>query len=388
MNADRACECSKVELDLFSVPPLNTSMERSNQCVYHPISSLTDSGPIEFNVSGSSDEYIDIGRTMLYIKLQVTQKNSNDLIDTAKVAPVNLLFPSLFSQIDIKLKDTLITPSAHTYPYKAYLETLLSYGNDAKESQLSSELWNTDVGDFNAVDPYAEGNDNTGMKNRAYYIAKSKTLELMGRPHCDLFLQDRYLINGVDMYVKLIRSNETFHLMSIDDNVATKILDARLHVRKVKIHLTIALQHSKLLDTGTTVKYPIRRSVVSSFTIPKGSLSFNKENVVTGQMPRRIVIGFVRNAAFNGSFKINPFNFEHFQLDYLSLNVGSQIFPSHPLKPDFENDECIRSYMTLFEGTGMLNDNRGHGVTREQFRKGYTLYAFDMTPDMCEGSHL
>ena len=34
--------------------------------------------------------------------------------------------------------------------------------------------------------------------------------------------------------------------------------------------------------TDTTVKYPIRRSVVSSFTIPKGSLSFNKENVVTG----------------------------------------------------------------------------------------------------------
>ena len=71
------------------------------------------------------------------------------------------------------------------------------------------------------------------------------------------------------------------------------------------------------------------------------------------------------NAAFTGHFQLNPFNFE--QLDYLSLNVASQIFQSHPLKPDFENDECIRSYMTLFEGTGMLNDNRGHGITRDQF---------------------
>ena len=388
MNANKLCECSKVELDLFSVPPLNTSMERSNQCIYHPISSLSDSGPIEFNVSGSSDEYIDLGRTMLYIKLQVTKKNGESLEDTAKVAPVNLLLHSLFSQIDIKLRDTLITPSVHTYPYKAYLETLLSYGTDAKESQLSSELWNADVGGFNVLDPYGDTNNNTGMKNRASYIAKSKTLELMGRPHCDIFLQDRYLINGVDMYVKLIRSNEMFHLMSADENVVTKILDAHLHVRKVKIHPTIALQHGKLLDQGTTIKYPIRRSIVSSFTIPTGNLSFNKENVVSGQIPRRIVIGFVNNAAFNGSFKINPFNFQHYHLDYLSLNTGSQNFPSQALKPDFENEDYMRSYMTLFEGTGMLNTDRGHGVTRQQFLCGYTLYAFDLTPDMCEGSHL
>jgi hypothetical protein len=38
--------------------------------------------------------------------------------------------------------------------------------------------------------------------------------------------------------------------------------------------------------------------------------------------------------------------------------------------------------MTLFEGTGMLNENRGHNITRENYPKGFTLYAFDLTSDM------
>jgi hypothetical protein len=44
--------------------------------------------------------------------------------------------------------------------------------------------------------------------------------------------------------------------------------------------------------------------------------------------------------------------------------------------------------MTLFEGTGMLNDDRGHGVLRANYKNGFALYAFDLTPDMTEGSHV
>lgn len=388
MNVKGVCECSKAELDLFSVPPLNTSMERGDQCIYHPISSLSDSGPIEFNVNASTEEYIDLGRTQLYVKLQVTATDGGNLKANAKVAPVNLLLHSLFSQVDVKLRDTLITPSVNTYPYQAYLETLLSYGNDAKESQLSSELWWSDHYDFNNADIYNEDHKNHGMKKRSEFISESKTLELMGRLHCDIFLQDRYLLNGVDMHVKLIRSNEMFHLLSADGAFNTKILGVSLHVRKVKINPNIALMHSKQLDQGQLAKYPIRRSVVSTFTIPAGNFSFNKENVVSGQLPRRIVIGFVNNAAFNGDFKLNPYNFEHFDLDYLSLNMGSQSFPSQPLKPDFKNGDYLQAYMTLFQGTGMLHADRGHGIQRAHYCHGYTLYVFDLTADMCEGSHM
>ena len=41
------------ELDVFSIPPTQTSIEYGNYVEYHPLSSITDSGPIEFDVSSS-----------------------------------------------------------------------------------------------------------------------------------------------------------------------------------------------------------------------------------------------------------------------------------------------------------------------------------------------
>ena len=32
-------------------------------------------------------------------------------------------------------------------------------------------------------------------------------------------------------------------------------------------------------------------------------------------------------------------------------------------------------------------DNQGNGITREQYRNGYTLFVFDLTPDLCLGDH-
>ena len=48
---------------------------------------------------------------------------------------------SLFSQVDVSLNGTFVTPSTNTYPYRAYIKTLLSHGAEAKNSQLTSVLW-------------------------------------------------------------------------------------------------------------------------------------------------------------------------------------------------------------------------------------------------------
>ena len=73
------------------------------------------------------------------------QNTGVDLTDDAAVGPRNLFLHSMFSQVDVSLNGTLITPSTNTYPYRAMIETLLSYGEDAKKSQLSSALFYKDV---------------------------------------------------------------------------------------------------------------------------------------------------------------------------------------------------------------------------------------------------
>ena len=55
-------ECTKSELDLFTIPATQTSITKGQWIEYHPLSNITDTGPIEFNVSGTGEEYMDLDR--------------------------------------------------------------------------------------------------------------------------------------------------------------------------------------------------------------------------------------------------------------------------------------------------------------------------------------
>jgi len=68
---------------------------------YHPLTMLADGSPIEFDVSGTGDDYVDFGNTLLYVKAKVTQADGTDLAPNEVVGPVNLFLHSLFSQVDI-----------------------------------------------------------------------------------------------------------------------------------------------------------------------------------------------------------------------------------------------------------------------------------------------
>ena len=145
-------ECTKSELDLFSVLPTQTSIEAGTYCDYHPLTSVVDGGPIEFDVAGNGESYLDLSNTYLYVKAKVTRPNGNDLEDANVVAPVNNFLHSLFSQVDIALNGTQITSATNTYPYRAMIESLLSYGTDAKKTQLTSALFFKDTaGEMNAI---------------------------------------------------------------------------------------------------------------------------------------------------------------------------------------------------------------------------------------------
>ena len=60
----RSQHCGKSELDLFLAPTVQTNIERGQWIEYFPVSNITDSGPIEFNVSGSGDEFTDLRQAL------------------------------------------------------------------------------------------------------------------------------------------------------------------------------------------------------------------------------------------------------------------------------------------------------------------------------------
>jgi hypothetical protein len=353
---------------------------------YHPLTSVADGSPIEFDISGTGEDYIDFANTMLYVKVKITAQNGNDLAVDAAVGPTNLFLHSLFSQVDISLNGTLITSSTNTYPYRSMFETLLSYGEDAKTSQLTSSLFYKDqAGRMDSVD-FAAGAVNAGLAKRREFSARSHVFDMMGRLHADIFFQERYMLNEVGVKIKLVRSKDAFCLMGADA-FKVKIVQACLFVRKVKLMPSVFLAHARTLERGTA-KYPIRRVVCKSFTVPQNYLDVSHEKLFSGQIPTRIVIGLVTNQAFNGRFGSNPFNFQHFGLSEIALYLdGQQQHVVRPIQPNYELGQYIRAYDSLFAGTGKLYRDEGLFISRDDYGSGYALYVFDLTADLGEDDH-
>ena len=159
---------------------------------------------------------------------------------------------SLFSQVAVYLNDTLVTPSSNTYPFRAYVDTVLSYGAETKNTQLTSQMWYKDTaGHMNAT---TVDGGNTGLIERQRHIAESRFAEMMGRLHVDLFLQDRFLLNGVSVKIRLVRSKDAFSLMAGGQNPDYKvqIVDAVLFARICSngSHKSLGKRDSQISDTS------------------------------------------------------------------------------------------------------------------------------------------
>ena len=103
------------------------------------------------------------------------------------------------------------------------------------------------------------------------------------------------------------------------------------------------------------------------------------------QIPKCIVIGFVKNRGINGTYQTNPFQFEHFDMDHITLSVGGTSVPGKALQPDFEMGYYMNCSMTLFSGMGSMYQDEGNHTDREEYEKGYTLICFDLSSDLEEG---
>ncbi|GFW56477.1 uncharacterized protein F54H12.2 [Trichonephila clavipes] len=278
-----------------------------------------------------------------------------------------------FERVDVSLNDRVVSNSSNTYPYRSYIETLLNHGYDSKTSQLTAELF------------YKDSDD--GLKKRTEFFKESATVDMIGCIHSDLFHQDRLLLNLVDLKIKLIRSKPEFCLQG-SEGFKVVLDHVSLFIRKVRVNPGVILGHAKALEK-TSAKYPINRVLCKVYSIPKGSMSFIQDNIFSGQMPKKLFVGCVDNEAFHGAFSKSPYEFKHFNLNFIGVYVDGQPVPHNPLELDFSKDQYIRAYQTLFVRTDRMGQDRGIFISRKEYKDSNTLFGFNLSPDLCSsGEHL
>jgi hypothetical protein len=227
------------------------------------------------------------------------------------------------------------------------------------------------------------GDNNTGLVARRKHFKNSQIVPLIGKLHSDMFFQHKFLLNGVSIKLKLNRNSDKFSLMA-NSNSAYKvhISSASFYVRKVKINNGIQLKHMERLEKQLQpALYPVRRVSMKSFNIAAGLMSCD-ENIFNGVLPKRIVIGLVDSDAFEGAYNKNPFNFKHYDLKYCGLLQDGKMIPQKPLISDFDKHNSLRNYFTTLESVGKVFRNEGVDFDREEYEHGYTILAFDLSPDL------
>ena len=197
-----------------------------------------------------------------------------------------------------------------------------------------------------------------------------QTFELEGMLNEDVLNLEKYVINGVYVDLKLYPSRSSFVLMS--DNLQKKY---RIVIEEtcctMDVVSGIISAHSKTLQEGGMGHYFFNQSQINNLTIAQGQRNFS-ETVFKGKIPHQIVVAFVSSQKYNGSYLLNPFEFNQYNANTMSVLVNDVSMPCRPLEMNFQKGQF---------SSALCNVLRGHPnviIDANSFDNGYSLFVFDV----------
>ena len=307
------------ELMLFEPKVVNEGVEYLQYIECRPTNQITEDGSVDIHIKASGSQYLDLQRSRLHVKAKIVKEDGSNLEEADVVTPVNLWMQSLFNQVDVYFQQKLVSSSGTNYAYKAYMDVLLNFSEDAERSQMQTQLFYKDsAGTFDQT----KINDiplNQGLILRQKLAKNSQLVDMCGPIFADTFNMSRNLLNEVDVRLKLFQSKHDFRLMSSVAGKKYKVIitEVMLKAAMVGIHPDILKSHARALKDIPAI-YPFNRTDVKTFAVPKGQYNVNLDDIFQGKIPNRLVLGMVSADAYAGDLTKNPFNFKHYNFVPLS----------------------------------------------------------------------
>jgi hypothetical protein len=173
------------------------------------------------------------------------------------------------------------------YAWKAYLDAELSYPITVKDSFLTCCGYRRDASDQESV-------TGKGWEKRRDAFKTSKTVQLMHKIDADIFNQDLYMINNVEIDIE-ITPNESDFLVIIppeatipanagppvvaarqsanSNEYIVEILNCRLLVKTIDLMDGLSLDIARKLETQPA-RYGIRKTMLKSLFISQGTTEY------------------------------------------------------------------------------------------------------------------
>ena len=409
-------ECSTSQLEWFSVAPTQTAIERSSDVEHQSLTSLKENSCVEFFVPAATEEYFDLENSRLYTKCRIVSEDGTAIDGDAVVAPINDLHNGLWNNVEFYLNDRLVSHSNNTH---GYTSTISHLAHDSEESLNSeramrliykdtpSQMDTTEARRANpnnliaghdierrvagATVTYARYAADANLGNHGLYqryctSRLSQEIELLGPLRIDMFEQERYLPSGVNIKLRFHRQKSAYTLMSAQDDYKIEILDCFLLMRKVRPSPGVQLGHHDAL-LKTPAKFPITRKECKVMSVATGLRDFKKDSLFLGQLPKMVIVGMVDSDASAGISTKNPYNFKLNDVNHMQLFADGEPVRTRPLRPKAGDHNYMHCYETLYRGLNRMDGEKSSIIKRVDWDKGYSLFAFDLTPDMDADDH-
>ena len=377
----------QTSVSIFAPPPIDNSITKEYWVEFNPVAAISENGIIEFNIPGTSLDYINLAKSKIHVTYVITGPDGEKIKDerdingkptpeSDQVGPVNFTLHSIFRQIDLSLNQKIVSADVGVnYPYKAMIDLLLQSNSDMLNSQAQAAFYFKDLPGYFDVVTYLGGN--TGFSERSRPTKDGEEAHIEGVLFSDFANgQNRAILNGVSINFKFFQSTNPFRLLrNGNKDYKLKITDAILKVCHISLDPKMIVAHNEALKISPAL-YPFWRSDIKSFTVASGSLSFMTDNIYHGKIPSKLIIAIVSNSSYSGSYDKNPFFFKHMNLNYLEVTVDGQSVPNRALSPNFEGGDFVSSYLSLLDNE--YNKKKGLVINLLEYDKGFTLFLFDI----------
>lgn len=369
--------------DLFSNGTIEKAMSRGYEQEVYLSTHLHDEGPFEFFIPASSD-YILLPHTRLHIQGKIQTGAGADPANDAVYSVCNLFPHALFKQVDVHIGGCNTSSQDGLYPYKAFFETFFSYSETSKNSHLTScSGWYPDT--VNTQDALDDTNE--GYENRRLLVAPGTTFDFCIPIHADVLQSPRLIPPQTPIKIVLSRMNDNFSLMAAAGaNLKIHLSAISLFIKKIIPTEAVGLLYKNHLEKKEVI-LPFSRSIIKRESVAAGTTNVFIP-LFNGQLPRQILLTFVNSLRLDGRKNLNPFHFHHANVNFVNLRINGMSEPGRPYTPDFENGLVSREIRALYDNTGVLTSDTGFEVTKGEFLNGKTFFAWDLTPDRCNGFHI
>ena len=419
--------------DWFREKKLQNLVKGRRRIKIYPI---TANEPYAFIIPANPKKWTDMQTLRFHARYRVWNVTRDSApADTENFSLVNNIHHSMWAQISIRVNgDEFEDATTTTYPFKAYIQTLLNTDNYYKEIVLGpTSAWAYDTGTSGtgtSLNPYktttgldpndfddsttedvmmSEGPDyatwslhkikkrlrdkdedyNEGYVKRRKGISTGSWVDFQMVPQHDLITTKEIFEPNTRYDIVMTRMKDDFCFIQPASNTDQYRIDLEnicFTVEQVEVTAATNNYHQSKKRSGKTPTAQIRRNMIKYYPVEHGKMDLGQSNIFfTAPLPEQVYIFFVDQAAFHGTKHTNPFHFENLKIAEASLQVNGVNEPPDCYSTSKTGGELDVYHQFLFATGSRPNEPEAVPITFDMYKKGYFILAWDRTPNKDNG---